>query len=70
MPLVHPLPPHTYYGQVRRASAFDPDMLKGWQRRCRNAGCIYWLYRGRLVSQAAIAVFGAERALAMSCAGG
>lgn len=62
MPLVQPLPPPEYYGQVRKAVPFHHDMLKGWQRRCRNAGHTYWLHRGRLVSQASVAVFGAVEA--------
>lgn len=62
MPLVTPIPPPEYYGEIRNAEPFHGYVLQCWQRRCKRAGHTFWLHRGRLVSQQAISVFGVQEA--------
>ena len=59
--LVHPLPPLAFWCHRRFvASAFDADVLRAWAKRATAAGCVFWLHRGRLVSQAACEIWGPE----------
>lgn len=63
MPLVHSLPPASFWhGRRFRACPFDIDILRAWAKRTARAGHTWWLYRGRLVSPHAVAAFGVQEA--------
>lgn len=61
MPLVHYLPPQSFVAERRwNAFQFDIAILRSWAKRTTRAGHTFWLYRGRLVSQQAISIWGID----------